>query len=152
MTPGPEIDPPEFDEPEPEQATALEETINVAEPYEVRKQVRRRATQQRSSAEFWQSVFSTEEGRAEIWKILEAAGTFDQRSGVSPNGSFDPSLTAFHAGQKALGQHFFLQWLGYDKESVMQMLIENQPQAKDAAKTKRARKTPTSPLTVTNPP
>lgn len=137
-------EPPDFDEPDPEPANALEPTIDAGDLASVRRQVRVRAKQTVDEAEFWQAILSTEQGRRELWRMLAEAGTFDHRSGISANGSFDPVLSAFHAGQKALGNHFFSRWLSYSQADVLQMLVENQPGAKPVAASKPRRKTPTS--------
>lgn len=146
MTP----EPPLFDEPDPEPATSLLETVNVADEAGIKAQTKAQAVKQRDSAEFWQMILATEEGRREIWQILSDAGTFEQRGGVSANGGYDPILSAFWGGQKSLGHHFYARLLGYDREGVVQMLIEHDQTVKNSAPAyaprKRKVKTPTAPI------
>lgn len=125
----------DFDQPAPEPASALEPTLNVAEPAAIRDATKARAMRERSSAEFWQGMLSTPDGRREAWSILAKAGAFEMRGGISASGGYDPEITAFHRGQNALGQALFFEWLGYDQDGVLQMLLEHQPQAIAAAKT-----------------
>ncbi len=146
MSPTPPDPPePDFDQPDPEPVNAAETpTVDAATPEGVRAQTRRQALRQRSSAEFWQDVFSTPEGRREMYTVLKDGGLFETRGGVSANGSYDPVMTSFHHGQKAHVQQLFLQWLGYAQEGVMLMLAEHNPivqgAAKDASTTRRTRK------------
>lgn len=139
----PEIEPPIFDQPSDEPASALFETVNAAEPEGVRRQTRATRKRLKSSMEFWQDVFSTAEGRREAWKLLEENYTFDNPGGVASNGSYDPAVTAFLQGQKASGIRMFRRWIAYDREGVMLMLAEHPlPEVADIPK-KRTRKTPT---------
>lgn len=149
MIPPREPPPPDFDEPEVEVPNALGETYNAAEPAEVKKQVKRQAQRRRDSAEIWQSILATKEGRAELWKVLVESGAFAINAGTSRNGSYDPVLTGYLHGQKDLGQYLFHMWLGYDREGALQMLLEHQDKAVEASKAKRAKKTPTSGFTAT---
>lgn len=151
MTPDPEG--PSFDEPSDEPASALDQTTpNAAEPEAVRRQVRAQKKRLRSSVEFWMGVFSTAEGRREAWQMLAEAGTFEQRGGVSANGSYDPVLTGFHAGQKALGQHFFRRWLQFDPDGVLLMLAEHPlPDAMAASELEVARSRRKAKKTHTGP-
>lgn len=144
MNPG-DIDPPSFDVPDPEPPSSLDPTLNVAEPVEVRKRTRKQAQEKQDRDAVLRDILSTPEGRREMWAILDLCGTFQQRSGASANGSYDPTLTHFHAGQKAIGQHLFLDWLARDRDSVLEMLVENSAQVvgtmKDVASRKRKPKT-----------
>lgn len=143
-------EPPLFDQPDPEPTTSLLETVNVGDEAGVKAQTKAQAIKQRDSAEFWQMILATEEGRREIWQILDDAGTFIQRGGVSANGSYDPAVTAFYMGQKVLGHSFYARLMAYDRDGVVQMLVEYDSTVKQAVPVvpprKRQRKTPTAPI------
>lgn len=124
MTPDPE-DGPEFDQPSDEPPTALLETVNAAEPDSVRRQVRAQRKRQRTSAEFWQEVLSTVEGRREAWAILDECHTFDNPAGIAANGSYDPAVTGLLHGQKAIGLKLFRRWLSLAPDQVSLMLSEH---------------------------
>lgn len=126
MIPG-DIDQPSFDAPDPEPPSSLDPTLNVAEPIEVRKRTRKQAQEKQDRDAVLRDFLSTREGRAEMWSILALCGTFENRSGSSANGAFDPIVAAHNAGQKAIGQALFLTWLARDKEGVMSMLEEHNP-------------------------
>jgi hypothetical protein len=130
------IEPPDFDKPDPEPANALGTgAVNAAEPEGVRAQVKAQAQRARSSAEFWSSVFSTPEGRREMWGILADLRTFEITGGVSANGGYDPIISAHHASRRDVGQKLFLAWMAYDREGVLQMLFEHQPRVIEVART-----------------
>ena len=133
---------PEFDEEPVVVASSLDPTVNSAEPVEVQKQAKRRASRKRDEGDFWKAVFSTSEGRGAMWELLSLAGTFEARSGISANGSYDPTLTHFYAGQKAVGHHYFMMWMGYDPDGVIQMMREHNTVNPEAPQ-RRGSKTPT---------
>ncbi len=132
----PEVPPPDFDQPSDEPANALgAPAVNAAEPEQVRAQVRAQALRQRSSAEFWQSIFATVDGRREMWAILADLKAFDVVGGISANGGYDPLISAYQNSRRDTGQKLFLSWMAYDREGVMQMLAEHQPQVVEITKT-----------------
>lgn len=135
-----EILPPSFDDPDPEPPSTGEAAENAAEPEAVRNKVRRQAKRQRDRAEYIRAILSTEEGREEMWSILTICGTFETRAGVSANGGHDPVLTAYHQGQKAIGQHLFAEWLGLAPAETMQMMTEHHDLTKNTAKAVKAQK------------
>jgi len=118
---------PSFDEPDDTPADALEETVNAAEPAQVRKQTRQKAKRDQSTAEFWSAILSTEQGRRELWGLLSEAGLFEFRAGYGPNGFPDDKVAWFYLGQKGLAERWYLRWMAMDREGVIQMLAENEP-------------------------
>lgn len=137
-------DGPEFDEEPVVVPSSLDPTVNTAEPAEVQKQAKKRASKKRDEGEFWRTVFSTKEGREAMWGLLSLAGTFEMRNGISANGSYDPTLTHFYAGQKAVGHHYFMMWMGFDPDGVLQMMREHNTINPETPK-RPPRKTPTWP-------
>lgn len=118
---------PGFDEPPDDPADALSPAEGVAEPADVRKRQRRARKRVQTAAGFWQRLLATEEGRAEVWAILDHAGTFDMRAGVGPNGFPQPEVTMFNLGQKAVGEWLYFRLLAYDPAGTATMLEEHQP-------------------------
>lgn len=143
-------EPPLFDQPDPEPTTSLLETVNVGDEAGVKAQTKAQAIKQRDSAEFWQMILATEEGRREIWQILDDAGTFAKRAGISANGGYDPIVNAFYDGQRLLGHRIYARLLAYDREGVVQMLIEHDITIRNAtpaaAPRRRPRKNPDAPI------
>jgi len=135
---------PSFDEPDDTPADALKETVNAAEPVQVRKQTRQKAKRDQSSAEFWSDILSTEQGRREIWQILSEAGLFEFRAGIGPNGFPDEKVTWYNLGQKGFAERLYLRWTGMNRDGVMQMLAENETSllaaTSQAKKTRRRKK------------
>lgn len=132
----PDVPEPDFDKPSPEPANALgEPAANAGDAAGVAAQVRAQAQRQRSSTEFWASIFVTPEGRREMWTILNELNTFGLLSGSSPNGSFDPVVASYSRGRQDAGQQMFLSWLGHDRDGVVQMLAEHQPRVLEVSKT-----------------
>ena len=76
---------------------------------------------------FWRGVFSERAGRAEMWKILNEAGAFDERFACGPGGFPQPEATWFNAGQKSFALRLYHTWLRVEPGGVMLMLQENAP-------------------------
>lgn len=107
-----------------------EERRRDAEPLAVnpKKQRRRKVDAKladRDAAAFWREVFASPIGRAEMWKLLQAADTFEAPFAASPAGFPDP-FAAFHrAGAHAFGQRLYRTWLARDPLAVAQMHAEH---------------------------
>jgi hypothetical protein len=96
-----------------------------------RRSVRKRritaALRDREIQRFWQGVFADPIGRSEIWRLLDDAGTFDQRFGVGPAGFPQPEASWFNMGMRALGLRLFQKWSALAREGVFLMLDEYDP-------------------------
>lgn len=86
-----------------------------------------RKHQEHQAAYFWRTVFSTEAGRREMYKLLDRTGAFGVIHRSSPNGSPAPLATEYYNGQRDLGLAFFLEWTLRDRAAVFLMLDENDP-------------------------
>lgn len=115
-------DEPDDDQPQLELADLGQ---NAADLDQLQKRLTARQIAQRESDRFWLTVFSTEAGRREMWGILTAAHTFEERFAVGPNGFPQSEATWFHAGEQAFGQRLYQKWLAQDPENVILMHIEN---------------------------
>jgi hypothetical protein len=105
---------------------------DAADPGAVRKRLTRAALRDRDVRRFWEGVFSTEIGRAQMWELLQQAGTFEDRFGVGPNGFPQPEASWFHMGARSLGLRLFQTWSAFSREGVMLMQDENDPRFKRA--------------------
>jgi hypothetical protein len=101
--------------------------VNAADPGAVRKRLTRAALRDRDVRRFWEGVFSDPVGRAEMWGILQQAGTFEDRFGVGPNGFPQPEQSWFHMGARSLGLRLFLSWAAFAREGVLTMQDEHDP-------------------------
>lgn len=103
------------------------EQPNAAEPKQVRK---RRVTQkmrERDDVRFLQDILKDEAGRRFLWRILEAAHTFEERFACGPNGFPQVEATWFEAGIQSFGQRLYQTWLRTDPAAVAAMHRENDP-------------------------
>lgn len=100
-------------------------TVSATSVGEVRRRERKKKREAREAEEFWRAVFASPVGRREVWKILEAAGTFEVRFAASPGGFPDPNATWFHFGQRELGQRLYLGWQHRLPDEVRAMHLEN---------------------------
>jgi hypothetical protein len=103
------------------------ESTDAADPVQYRKRVTKAALHHRKVVAFWQSVFADPIGRAEMWAILQSAGTFDDRFGVGPNGFPQPEASWFHMGARSLGLRLFQSWQALAREGVFLMQDEHDP-------------------------
>lgn len=93
---------------------------NAADPVDQKRQRRKVQRLTDQSREFWRGVLSTPEGRQEIWSLLSAAHTFEERFTTSmglPNAQY----TWFEAGQQAFGLRLYQTLLLADLDHVKQM-------------------------------
>jgi hypothetical protein len=115
--------------PEPSDNDAQPDTdfVDAASPIVHRRRLTKAALHHREVERFWQSVFADPVGRAEMWGILQNAGTFDDRFGVGPNGFPQPEASWFHMGARSLGLRLFLSWTVLAREGVAVMQNEHDP-------------------------
>jgi hypothetical protein len=92
-----------------------------------RKRLTKVALRHREVQRFWQGVFSDPVGRAEMWGILQQAGTFDDRFGVGPNGFPQPEASWFHMGSRSLGLRLYQSWSAFARDGVFLMQDEHDP-------------------------
>ena len=101
--------------------------VDAADPVAHRKRLTKAALRHREIERFWQRVFDDPVGRAEMWGILQQAGTFEDRFGVGPNGFPQPEQSWFHMGARSLGLRLFLSWGALARNGVMMMQDEHDP-------------------------
>ncbi|MFS6823035.1 hypothetical protein, partial [Staphylococcus aureus] len=109
--------------------------VNAGDEAGVRAQVHAQAQRQRSTAEFWSSIFATPQGRAEMWAILSDLKTFEATGGVSANGGYDPVVSAYYNGRRDAGQTLFLSWMAFIRDGSLLMLAEHERHSIEIAKT-----------------
>lgn len=102
-----------------------EEQADATSPQAYREALKEQHRQRTAAKLFWEGVFSTEEGRAEMWRILSEAHTFETRFACSPAGFAQPEATWFHAGEQAFGLRLYHSWLSLAPVSVLRMHQEN---------------------------
>lgn len=100
---------------------------SAADPVEHKRRLTKAALHHREVERFWQGVFANQVGRAEMWQILQQAGTFDDRFGVGPNGFPQPEASWFHMGARSLGLRLFQSWQALARDGVFLMQDENDP-------------------------
>ena len=102
---------------------------------------RRRIEQEKVEADkFWKEVFSTPAGRREMWAIMDACHTFEERFACGPNGFPQPEATWFHAGEQAIGHRLYETWQIRDYDGVYAMRCENDTRFATAKRQLTARK------------
>jgi hypothetical protein len=111
------------DEPQPDSGGP----VDAADPAVHRKRLTQAALRHQEVQRFWRAVFDNPVGRAEMWGILQQAGTFDDRFGVGPNGFPQPEASWFHMGARSLGLRLFQSWTALAREGVFLMQDENDP-------------------------
>jgi hypothetical protein len=116
-----------FTEPVEDQEQPDTAAVDAADPVAHRKRLTKAALRHRDIQRFWQSIFSDPIGRAEMWGILQQAGTFDDRFGVGPSGFPQPEASWFHMGARSLGLRLFQSWAALAREGVFLMQDEHDP-------------------------
>ena len=114
-----------FSESEPD--TGLPEQPNASDAGSLKKQNTRTKIHEREARTFWKSVFATEVGRREMWRLIQASHAFEERFACGPTGFPDPLATWFQAGEQALGQRIYDSWTIFDHEGVFLMRAEHDP-------------------------
>ena len=105
----------------------IRQTVDAADPAQVKKRRVRTRLEAKKGAAFWTMVLSTPTGRHEIWRILTSCGTFEQRFACGPNGFPQVEATWAAYGEKDFGQRLFKMLLRCDRDGVFLMLDENDP-------------------------
>lgn len=101
--------------------------VDASDPVVHRKRLTKQALYHRDVQRFWEGVFADPVGRAEMWGILQQAGTFDDRFGVGPNGFPQPEASWFHMGARSLGLRLFQSWVVLARVGVFLMQDEHDP-------------------------
>jgi hypothetical protein len=114
-------------EPSDESAQSDTGLVDASSPVVHRRRRVKAALRHREIERFWQGVFSDPVGRAEMWAILQQAGTFEDRFGVGPNGFPQPEASWFHMGARSLGLRLFQSWCVLAREGVLVMQDEHDP-------------------------
>lgn len=116
------------DEGTEERAPADQATVDASDP-KAHAKVRRRATRELEEAErFWRGVLADPVGRREIWSFLNRAHTFEIKLGIGPNGFPQPEASWIHAGERNIGQALYLLLARMDREGVLMMHDEHDPE------------------------
>lgn len=77
---------------------------------------------------FWRSVFDSPVGRRVMWRLLtERLHAFEAPFKVGPTGFPHPEATWFAAGQHAIGQRLYQDWLIVARPGVLAMHDECDP-------------------------
>lgn len=113
---------------------------NAADPVEMRI-AREKQEERLSAAEvFWRGVLADPVGRREVWQLLQAAHTFEERFACGPNGFPQPEATWFHAGEQSFGQRFYQKLQFVDREGVWLMQDEHDPRYARPPSTQKPRR------------
>ncbi len=100
---------------------------SAVDPQRTEKIGRKKRSEARESDAFWYGVFSTEQGRREIWGILSELHPFDAHLANSPVGFPDERATWMHLGRQLTGQRLFQKWYARFPQLVLLMQAENDP-------------------------
>lgn len=95
--------------------------VNAADPDETRRRADLQKHQFRDQRSWFQNMIRSEHGQRFLWDLLEQHGTFEERYGVTANGSHNPELTWSARGQKDLGLRLYHEWAEMDLEGVLLM-------------------------------
>ncbi|HQT65359.1 MAG TPA: hypothetical protein PLO16_12685 [Acidocella sp.] len=106
-------------------------TVDASSLATLRESRRRAAFDKQNADGFWHRVFADPVGRAEMWKLLTACHTFEERFACGPSGFPQPEATWFHAGEQSIGLRLYQTWLRLDPIAVMQMQTEHDPRFAD---------------------
>ena len=93
----------------------------------------------REAEAFWQQVFNHPIGRREMWRILDAAHTFEERFACGPNGFPNREATWFEAGKQSFGLQLFMSWQRIYPEGVFGMQREHDPRLRPAKPPRKQR-------------
>lgn len=94
----------------------------------MREQAERAIDRKDASAAFWRGVLADKTGRAEIWGLLQSAGTFNHHFACGPNGFPQAEATWLHLGEKSFGQRLWQMLLRVDLDGVHEMHTEHDPE------------------------
>lgn len=104
---------------------AVGETVSAAQPAATRAHLVRRTKELREQREFWTVALSTEVGRREIWRLLDAGHPFETRYGVGPNGFPQVEATWLHRGEQDFALRLFFTLQRIDPQGVLLMQTEH---------------------------
>lgn len=108
-------------------APAGEQAVDAATPQGLKRQ-RNKAERERLEADvFWKRVFADPIGRRELWYLLAACHTFEERFACGPSGFPQPEATWFHAGEQSVGLRLYQHWLAHHRDGVALMHDEHDP-------------------------
>lgn len=113
-------DPTEGENPEIEQASAVDEGQRKRKETKIQRR-------EREDREFFRLVVASEAGRRFLWSILTECHAFETRFAFGPVGVPDPHETFFRLGEQLLGQRLYQSWLVKAPEPVISMMRENDP-------------------------
>lgn len=112
----------------------IDEYESTAEPLpsavdpETPKRHRTRAKREEIEARaFWRSVFESDVGRREMWRLLSKLHPFTFEFGRTAAGTEHERITWMHMAEQIVGQAIFLEWQARHPELVLQMQREHDP-------------------------
>lgn len=103
------------------------DVVDASSPEGVRKAGKEAKRKKERGRDFWKAVLSDTVGRAEIWRLLTEAHTFEERFACGPGGFPQPEATWFHAGEQSFGMRFYQTLLLTDVDAVKLMHTEHDP-------------------------
>lgn len=108
------------DEPE-DDPKSLPAQQSAVDPKEARKRQTKKQVAERDRERFIRAALADPGGRAFIWDLLTAAGTFEERYGFGPTGVPHPEATWRYAGQKDFGLQFYHRLAMVDRAGVLSL-------------------------------
>jgi hypothetical protein len=99
-------------------------TEDVGSHRGIRNRKKRLEHERKQAEEFWRAIFANPIGRREMWGILQACHTFEERFACGPTGFPQPEATWFEAGQQSFGQRLYHSWAMIDRAGVLLMFEE----------------------------
>ena len=100
---------------------------NAADDEGLKKTQARQRREARDVQKFWTRVLADKTGRAEIWRLLDEAGTFRTEFACGPTGFPDANATFFKLGQSTYGMRLYQDLLVWDRAGVLRVHDEHDP-------------------------
>jgi hypothetical protein len=116
-----------IDDDDPPELDPLDSPDDASDPADLKKKRLRKKREVSEAERFWQSVFATEVGRREMWKILESGHCFETQFACGPNGFPQPEHTWYSLGEQSLVRRLYDSWQILDHSGVFLMRCERDP-------------------------
>jgi hypothetical protein len=108
--------------------------FDAGDPTHVKRRERKASLLERRSRHFWETIFGTEVGRREMFKLLRDCHAFEDRFACGPNGFPQPEATWFQAGESSWGRRLVQTWMVNHTDAFALMLRENDPRFQKGSK------------------
>lgn len=118
-----------------------DETASAVDPQANTRRKQRKKLAEDNAGDFWRRVMADPTGRAEMFKLMQSCGLFQNRHAVTPTGFPNPDETWFYLGQKSIGEILRETLELADRVSVFKMFDENHPRFMKPAPTPRKKRT-----------